>query len=201
MSQSTASQARTNVGMPIHIETNGYILRSLTVQDVSDRFLTWLNDPKMMEGLNLAHVHFSFEQLQAFVQSFNNLNNYLIGIFDQTNGLLVGFYTLDIGLAHKVGNITTGIGEPEYQGRGVLWATIDALLDHFYTYRDIDKITARVIAKNRKMLFNFINNTRFVFEARLRKECLSVAGERMDVMVFASFKEPLFSEIISKNKT
>lgn len=175
---------------PIHIETNGFLLRSLTPTDVNDRFLRWLNDADMLRGLNLPALNFTQEQLAAFIASFNNYHNYFVGIFDKTNSVLLGFYTLDVNRTHKVGIITTGIGEPEYLGKNVLWLTIDALLDHFYTYRDVEKISARILAKNKRMLFNFVNNTRFVFEAKLKRECLSPDGERVDLLVFASFKNP-----------
>lgn len=175
-------------GIPVHIETNGFKLRSLTPSDVTPHFLNWLNDPGFMAGLNLASIQFSHESLIQFINSFNNFTNYIIGIFD-AHHVLIGFYTLDVNRLHKTGNITTGIGESAYEGKGVLWATIDALLDHFFTYCDIDKITARVLANNRRMLFNFLGNPRFVFEAKLYKECIEIGGDRIDLLLFSTFKD------------
>jgi len=177
-------------GAPVHIETNGYILRSLTPADVTPRFVAWLNDQEMLAGLNLPTLNFSLEQLREFVAGFDNLRNYFIGIFDRSTALLLGFYTIDVNPVHKVGNVTTGVGEKDYQGKGVLWATIDALLDHFYAFRDVEKMTARILARNTRMLFNFRGDTRFKFEAKLSRECLSTDGKRLDVLVFASHKTP-----------
>ncbi|MFC3550367.1 GNAT family N-acetyltransferase [Lysobacter cavernae] len=173
----------------VTIETNGFLLRTLVPADVTPRFVEWINDARMREGLNLPELGFTAERLAQFIAGFDGVHHHFIGIFDRANGLLLGFYTLDVSLAHKVGNITASIGEPEYAGQRVFWRTIDALLDHFFTFRNIDKITARILAKNHGMLFNFVGNTRFVCEARLRKECLTPAGERVDVLVFASFKD------------
>jgi RimJ/RimL family protein N-acetyltransferase len=174
--------------VPVHIETNGYLLRSVVAQDITPRVVHWINSESMRSGLNLSPLNFDLERLRCFVTSFDSLHNHFIGIIDKTNGLLVGFYTLDVNLMHKVGNVTCGIGEADYQGRRVLWQTIDALLDHFFLYRDVEKITARILARNRPMLFNFIDNTRFVFEAKLLRECIGTAGERMDVLVFAAHR-------------
>ncbi|PTD28003.1 GNAT family N-acetyltransferase [Sphingomonas fennica] len=174
---------------PVHIETNGYVLRSLTPADVTPRFVEWLNGPGMLAGLNLAALNFDLEGLRRFVAGFDGLHNHFIGIFDRENGLLVGFYTIDVDLTHKVGNITTGIGETAYHGRGVLLATIDALLDHFYAYRDVEKMTARILARNVRMIFNFQNDARFKFEAKLRRECRATDGTRLDVLIFASHKD------------
>jgi RimJ/RimL family protein N-acetyltransferase len=173
---------------PVMIETNGFVLRSLVPNDINPRVLSWLSGNEMMQGLNLVSLNFDLDQLRAFVGKFDNLHNYIIGIFDKSNGLLVGFYTIDVDLKHQVGQITTGIGEQAYQGKGTLWATIDALLDHFYAERNVDKISARILAKNYRMIFNFKDNTRFVLEARLTQECLAPNGERVDILLFASFK-------------
>ena len=185
---STAPASRTVGAAPVHVETNGFLLRSLVPADATPSVVSWINSDEMRDGLNLAPLNFDLDRLRHFIGSFDGLHNHLIGIFDPANGLLVGFYTLDVLAPHKVANITCGIGEKEYLGRRVLWRTIDALLDHFFTYRDVDKITARILARNQHMLFNFIDNTRFVWEARLRRECLDPSGKRLDVLVFAAHR-------------
>jgi RimJ/RimL family protein N-acetyltransferase len=173
---------------PVMLETNGFMLRSLVPDDMNPRVLSWLSDSEMMQGLNLASLNFDLDQLRAFVGRFDNLRNYMIGIFDKSNGLLIGFYTIDVDLRHRVGQITTGIGEPAYLGKGTLWATIDALLDHFFAERNVDKISARILAKNYRMIFNFKDNPRFVLEGCLRQECVAPDGKRVDILLFASFK-------------
>jgi RimJ/RimL family protein N-acetyltransferase len=175
--------------MPVHIETNGYVLRSLRPQDATPRFTHWLNADEMLDGLNLPRLDFDAHALAAFITRFDDLHSHFIGIFDKSNGLLVGFYTLDVNTVHGVASITAGIGELEYRGQRVFWKTIDALLDHFFLYRDVDKITARVLARNRSMLFNFIDNPRFVYEAILRQECRAPDRTRLDLLVFAAFPD------------
>lgn len=175
-------------GLPVFIETNGYLLRSLTPADVSASFLQWMNSPDMMEGLNLSPINFSAQQLAEYVKQFDNKHNFFIGIFDKANNKPIGFYTIDINLSHKVGHITAGVGEAGYVGKTVLWATIDALLDHFYLYRNLHKMNARILAKNKRMLFCFVRNPRFNLEAVLKEECLAPTGERVDILLFSSIK-------------
>lgn len=175
-------------GMPLHIETNGFVLRTLVPDDVTERFTQWLNASAMLEGLNISSPDFTMQRLRQFVASFDSLHNYFVGIFEQKSSLLIGFYTLDVDLRHRLGTITAGIGEPGYAERRVYWRTIDAFLDHMFAYRDIDKIVARVLAKNKAMLFNFVGNPRFIFEGCLRKECLAPDGERVDMMLFSAFR-------------
>ena len=154
-------------------------------EDVTPAFLKWLNSAEVMKGLNLASVKFTQESFKQFIDSFDNHRNYLVGVFE--NNALLGFYTLDVNRLHKTGNITAAIGEGR-NGKNVLWATGEALIDHLFCYCDIEKITARVLENNRRMLFNFLGNARFVFEARLYKECLGIDGTRLDLLLFCAFK-------------
>ncbi len=174
---------------PVSLETEGYWLRSLTVDDAGPVFLGWLKDKEIMDGLNLAPLDFNIEKLRQFIAGFSNRENYLIGIFARPHGAMVGFYTIDVNLAHRTGQITTAVGDKKYWGKDALVGTILAVRDHFFAFRNIDKLTARVLAKNRRVLFNFIGSTDFPFEALLKKECLSQDGERLDVMVFSAIKE------------
>ncbi|MCL7715865.1 GNAT family N-acetyltransferase [Stenotrophomonas mori] len=172
---------------PVQIATHGFVLRTLLPADVTARFVQWINAPAMRAGLNLPPLGFDAARLRQFIAGFDGRRNHIIGIFAEE--LLIGFYTVDVNLTHKVGVLTAGIGDTGQERRKVYWGTIDALLDHFFIYRDLDKMVARVLAGNTAMLFNFVDNGRFFHEARLRQECLGQDGRRQDVLVFAAFRE------------
>lgn len=175
---------------PVYIESGEYIVRSLKDTDASEELLGWLNRADMLRGLNLDKVDFNLSQLRAFIAGFDNYLHFILGIFNRNDEKLIGFYTIDVNRTHKTGSLTTGIGDTSERGKRTLWATIDAILDYFYAERDIEKFTARILARNYAMLFNFKNNTRFVLEAHLKDECLAPNGKRVDLLVFASFKNP-----------
>lgn len=173
----------------VHIKSGAYIVRSLLAADASEELLSWLNRADMLRGLNLSKVDFNLAQLGRFIAGFDNYYHYILGIFDSADDRLVGFYTIDVNRTHKTGSLTTGIGDSSERGKRTLWSTIDAILDHFYAERDIEKFTARILARNYAILFNFKNNTRFTLEAHLKRECLAPDGKRVDLLVFASFKD------------
>lgn len=170
----------------VHLESGGYIVRTLLPQDVTEEFLGWFNEAEMLRGLNLDNLNFTLESLRSFVSRFDNLHNYFLGIF--ADNILVGFYTIDVNRHHRIGSITTGIGDKHHLGKHVLWATIDAVIDHFYETRNVEKFTARILARNYAMLFNFKNNPRFELEGHLKQECRTSDGKRLDILLFASYK-------------
>src|SRR5690606_17142632 len=106
----------------------------------------WLNTSEMSVGLNISPSNFDLPKLTQFIRSFENYRRYFIGIFDSQSNLLIGFYTIDVTLQHKLGTLTAAIGEEEYKRKDVFHVTIDALLDHFFAERDIEKMSARILA-------------------------------------------------------
>jgi RimJ/RimL family protein N-acetyltransferase len=173
---------------PISIYTNGFVLRSLSRADVTDRFIEWLGSTPMLTGLNLPGRAFDRAQVENMVARGDNLNIYLIGIFEAKSGLLVGFYEVDVNQFHRTAYLTAGIGESAWLGQNVLYVTSDALLDYFFNSCGIDKVTTHVHTRNLRMVYNFVNNLRFVFELCLRDECLMADGRRADMYVFSAFR-------------
>jgi hypothetical protein len=177
-------------GAPIWIETNGYLLRTPQPADITPEVFAWLSSPDMLRGLNLRSLGMDLEGFRRMVAGFDNISNYYIGIYrmGDIGGSPLGFYTVDVNRLHKVGLLTAGMRESDGNGKEVFWATIDALLDHFYAARDIDKISARVLARNHRILFGFMGNSRWVPEMTLKSECLMPDGRRADILVFSSWR-------------
>lgn len=99
----------------------------------------------------------------------------------------VGFNTLDLDLTLRTGSVTTGIALHAHRGQGVLWATVNGLLDDFFDMRGIDKISARIVSRSFRMLFNFKDNARFIMTSLLRRERRPPDGTRADIMVHPAF--------------
>lgn len=183
-----AGERRSSVEAPINIETENYQLRSLHPSDASSCFQEWLRDDELMGGLNLSPVTWSLQQVQSFIGSFDNRRKYIIGIVSRPTSELIGFYTIDVNQKHRMGQITVGIGDKRYLGKGVLAETAPALVDEFFMHRNLEKMNARVLARNTRMLFNFVHSKRFQLEGRLRKESLAPDGKRLDILTFGCLK-------------
>ncbi|UBB15760.1 hypothetical protein [Comamonas odontotermitis] len=177
-------------GGPVRVETSNFVVRSLTAADVTPGFARWFDDALMLQGLNLPALHFSVEGLRAFVASFNNLDNYFIGVLDKRSQNLQGFYNFSVNRTHRVATLTMGMAPHTQMARQILWEVSEPLFDEMFSRSDIEKISARVLASNRRVLFALANNEHFVPEALLRQECLGVNGKRLDVLAIACFKDP-----------
>ncbi|MEN3929912.1 GNAT family N-acetyltransferase [Microvirga sp. W0021] len=173
---------------PVKIETENFWIRSLTIQDADSRLVQWLNDQEMQDALNLPKLDMTPEKLRQFIVSFNNRNNYILGIFSKAEDTIIGFYTIDVNLQHQVGHLTTAIGDKNFWGKNIMPEIILAIRDYFFANTQVEKLSARVLAKNRRVLFNFIGSPDFPFEARLVKECRAPDGKRLDLLIFSAIK-------------
>lgn len=177
------------VGQPIRVQTANYLLRSLVASDVTPEFTTWFNDPAMLLGLNIQALHFSMDGLRSFVASFNNLDNYLIGVFDLETQTLRGFFNFGLNRSHRNSTLTMGMQPHSALGRPILHETIGPLFDEMFEKAKLDKISARVLMSNRRVLFALMDNDHFVIEGTLRKEIIGADGVRLDVLAIACFKD------------
>lgn len=177
------------VGQPIRVQTANYLLRSITAADVTPEFVTWFNDPTMLLGLNIQALNFSMDGLRSFAASFDNHHNFLIGVFDLKEQKLRGFFNFGVNHVHRICTLTMGMEPHSALARPILHETIGPLFDEMFDKAGFDKITARVLLTNRRVLFSLMDNDHFVIEGTLRQEIIGPDGKRLDVLAIACFKD------------
>jgi hypothetical protein len=176
-------------GAAVWLESNGYVLRTLGPADITPEVFAWMSRPDMVRNLALQPTEMKIDLFRQIIASADNITSYVIGIYLASDrGALIGFYTLHVDRLHKVGQLMSGMRQNDGSGKDVYWATTDVLLDHFYTARDVDKISIRVLANNYPILFAQRNSPRFTPEMVLKSECLMSDGRRIDLVVLSSWR-------------
>jgi RimJ/RimL family protein N-acetyltransferase len=173
---------------PVVLETQRFALRSLKPADASERWMNWLKDPDVMGPLNSPIRTWTTRELMAHIASADNNERYLIGIFDLTSKVQIGFYMVDVDLFHRRANFNVVIGEKSWWGKGVINETRAALLDEFFDNRGMEKVTGMPLARNFPAVFNY-KAQGWRHEGTLRGYCLSVSdGSRLDQYQFGLTK-------------
>jgi len=171
-------------GRPVLIETERFHLRSLKPVDVSERWLGWLKDPEVVHPANAPVRHLSREQLAKYIASFDNNQNYLIGIFDKTSRIQLGFFYIDVDTAHDTATFNVIIGEKSWWGKGIVNETRGALLDYFFDRLGMGKICGGPLSRNFPAIFNY-KAQGWIYEGTLRGQFKSVVdGSRLDQLRF-----------------
>jgi [ribosomal protein S5]-alanine N-acetyltransferase len=134
----------------ILISTNRFILRPLSVNDVSTKYLSWLTLEKSGGYILYAKQKHSLNVLKEYVSKKEKDGNVLfLGVFEKVTNKHIGNIKYDpIDLESKVAVMGILIGDPEWRGRGVaeevLLASGEWLKANFF----INKIVLGVYKSN-----------------------------------------------------
>ena len=125
-------------------------LKVLTPKDVSDEYVSWLNDYEGVRFTDQKSVEHNKEGVADFVNDKLNSNvDLLFGIFFDTRH--IGNIKLGpIDYIHKVSDISFFIGDKEMWGKGLMTQVIDFVVD--LAFKEVggglDKVTAGAYANN-----------------------------------------------------
>ena len=120
----------------------------------------------ILESMNVSPLAWSIPELQAFIATFDNNTKFLVGIRAKPSSTLVGFYTVSVNRRHRTAQFTAAIGDKACWGKGVLAETTRALVDHMFKTRGVEKMVARVVATNKRIIL--ISPTPRCFSSRER---------------------------------
>ena len=174
-------------GSPVTLDTERFVLRSLTVADATPRYLSWLADPEVMRYVNarsdkpeLAHVH-------AFITRHDNRDTFLLGIFTRADGRHIGNLSAECHPIHHTAKLGILIGERSFWGKGAAIEVRTAFLDFLFGPAGMAKAWGPCYAHNVPGLFNY-KMLGFSVEGIQRSHVIC-DGERMDVVNFAMLRE------------
>lgn len=113
---------------PTTIETPRFTLRTLTLEDATDRYSRWFEDPVVAEHIAGAKSSYDIDSLRDYIAKKTAQNNVLfLGIFVKASDLHIGnlkFEPVDIKKHHAVLGIM--VGDPYWRGKGVAAEVIKA---------------------------------------------------------------------------
>lgn len=184
-----ATPAADNQPRPIHLSTERFVLRSLRADDASQDYMNWLADPEIMKPYNGPLVRVSREQLAGYIESHNNVWNFLIGIFERQSGRHIGNYVAIVDRKNRRVETHVYIGDKAFWGSKVVLETRAALLDHFFFERGIEKATGGPAARNFPAIFNY-KAQGWRLEGILKGHLKSQFDEgRLDIYQFALLRD------------
>lgn len=136
--------------MRTEILSERFVLRELTVSDVTERYLGWLRDPETRKYIATASSTQGLVDLRAYVEERVDRDDVLfLGVFDRTTGMHIGnikYEPVDSELGYAVMGVL--IGEPAYRGKGVTPEILRASTGWLRENRNIKQIILGVSKDN-----------------------------------------------------
>ena len=68
-------------GQSVRLDTERFYMRSLTVSDATDTYISWWNDAEVQEGLGAKPRGWGKQQAQRHIAKFNNARAFHLGVF------------------------------------------------------------------------------------------------------------------------
>jgi RimJ/RimL family protein N-acetyltransferase len=173
----------------VWLDCGQYVLRTITVDDATDRWAGWMADPEASRMLNAPPTPMTKSDIVAYIKSFDQRTHILIGIFEKATGLLLGFLRNDVDFATGRFLVSMIIGEPEYRHSGVTNAVTVPFRDYFFETLGLQVMMATALAHNRPII-HYLYSTGWTLDRTMERNVKSNSDDQMlDLCFFSQTRE------------
>lgn len=136
-----------------NIETERLFLKRLTIDFLSENYLSWLNDSEVNKYLE-TKSGYTLEKLEEFLKNIERDNIYFWAIIRKDNLQHIGNIKIDpINESHKTGEYGILIGDKPSWGYGYGSEASLEVLDYCYSEKlSLRKVTLGVVSDNKAAL-------------------------------------------------
>ena len=162
----------------------------LRAEDVSDRYIAWLNDPKVNQFLEVRFAAQTRESVISYVELHEKAEDrYLWGIYPLNESFYVGTATLtQINRQHGSGEIGLLVGELDYWGKNASAEAMELVMKFGFEQLKLRRLTGGSYSLNMGMNFTF-KRLGFRCEAKMLKAYQHTPGNYVDGYRWAILKE------------
>jgi RimJ/RimL family protein N-acetyltransferase len=130
-----------------------YKLIPFSVSDISDDYISWLNNPDVNKFLEVRKVKQTLETVLKYINEINkNEEKYIWGIYP-LNGSLIG--TITLNCMDKNSEIGLMIGDVNYWGKLASEESIGLILNFAFMELRLNSVTGGCYSTNIGMIFTF----------------------------------------------
>jgi len=173
----------------LQLESETFLVRTATVDDVSERWADWLNDPVATLMLNAKPRSFTPEELRQYVLSFDNVDRILACIFHRGSGRHIGIAIGEFLEGRRKARPSVLIGEPEFRSMGLLHEMELVAYELYFEALKVDAIVSNVLAYNEiAIAFNESRGWQLVRRVPGAKRSART-GEPIDLLVYEFTRE------------
>lgn len=152
---------------------DGLTLHPLTVSDVSERYVSWLNDAEVTAGTELRFTSHSIKDVCDYVARANaSPTDEMWKIMLEGEGHVGNIRLSSINVIHRRARVALLIGEKSVWGRGIGTAAIVTLSRHAFEDMKLHKLSAGIYANNLGSRRAF-EKAGFSLEATLKDEAFA----------------------------
>ena len=138
------------------LKNKNFYLKELVTSDVSDDYLSWVNDPEITRFLEIKHQAFNKSDLIEFIiDCYKSTNKNLWGIYCNKTSKHIG--NISITCDTDLGVFDGGyfIGDREYWGTSAAFEALTLMMKYGFDYCHMRRIIASAYSNNMSARFLF----------------------------------------------
>lgn len=165
------------------------VLRPFLASDVTNVYVSWLNDPQVVRFSNQRFRQHSLSSCLDYVSSFHGTANRFLKILRQEDGRMVGTMTAYAALHHGTVDMGIMVGCLSAWGQGIGQDAWNTLLHWLLSAGGVRKVTGGAMRSNQAMV-RIMERSGMTLEAvRPGQEVLD--GVPQDLVYFGKFRDVL----------
>jgi RimJ/RimL family protein N-acetyltransferase len=124
------------------VDGNRLYLRNLKKEDLTDRYLSWLNNRETVEFMESGRFPVSMAELEKFhTKITESENDVIFAIVDKSTGAHIGNIKIgNINRVHSYADLGILIGEKEFRGKGYGSEAINLVLEYAFNRLNLNKV-------------------------------------------------------------
>ena len=161
-------------------------LRPFSQSDITDEYISWLNDPEVVRYSNQRFVNHTKETSLTYWESFLGSPNLFFSVRSLDGSMAFGTMTAYVSLAQGTTDLGILIGRKSLWGRGIGQDAWNTLVDFFLHTKRIPKVTAGTLSTNKGMI-RIMERSGMVCESIQPKHEL-FEGKSVDLLYYAKYR-------------
>jgi len=178
------------------IKTRSTIIKPITKNEISENYISWLNDPEINKYLEVRHTKQTKTAVIDYINSLRKQHNCdMFAIFDNEKNTHIGNLTITSFNNNNNGSIDFGvmIGDKDSRSTGIGAEVILSFIDFIFSYEMIERISAGAASDNIKSC-KTLESIGFLKEGVRRKIFLLNNGSKCDYNYYGLLKEEWYKK-------
>jgi RimJ/RimL family protein N-acetyltransferase len=160
-------------------------LKVFTEANITDTYLSWLNDPEVVKFSNQRFLQHTSRTSLDYLKSFDDTENLLMAVYLKDTEKYIGTMSVYSSVAHETADIGIMIGDKAYWNSGVGGDAWSTALSFLLAVLKIRKVTGGTLECNTGMV-------KIMMKSGMKPDGVRIAHELIDhqphnVLYFAKF--------------
>jgi RimJ/RimL family protein N-acetyltransferase len=175
-----------DTGAIVELVTPQLILRPFRTSDITNEYISWLNDKELMKYSEQRHRLHTYESCLKYYEAISSSHGFFWAIVARRDRVHIGNITVHIDLHNNLADVGLLIGAKPYGGRGLGFEAWNRVLSYLLQEIGVRKVVGGAMAENIPMI-SIMKKSEMALDC-IRKRHYILDGAEVDLIYMAAYK-------------